>query len=89
MIESKETGAEGAAEVNEYMSLTVEESDLPCGGGFNLVASPDTISWRIASPSKGWQHVVPEYVFGNECVRHTLAGASVFADAVVSTCGGL
>lgn len=53
MIESKDVGVDGAAGANEYVSLTLEESDLPCGAGFNLAASPDTISWRIASPSKG------------------------------------
>lgn len=56
MIESKEAGVDGAVEVNEYVSLILEEGNLPCGTGFNLATSPDTMSWRIASPSKGWEH---------------------------------
>lgn len=53
MIESKEAGA---VEVNECAFVVLEESDLLCGAGFNLVASPDTMSLRIASPSNGWEH---------------------------------
>jgi hypothetical protein len=63
MIESKEAGVDGAIEANEYVSLSVEESDLPSGAGFDLAANPNTISWRMASPSKGWKHIVSKWGF--------------------------
>ena len=58
MIESKEAGVDGAIETYEYVSLHVKEGDLPCGVGFDLAANPNTISWRMAWPSKGWEHMV-------------------------------
>jgi len=58
MVASKEAGVVDTVEANEYVSLSARGNDLPCGVGFNLIASPETISWRRVSPSKGWKHIV-------------------------------